>query len=204
MFSFAILAGKRAGLAAIILWVGLIVIYNTADASPSFPGSFFLSAYNLEFLIGVVIAGLLRRTEFRFGRALATLGAVLFIALMLTRVERLIDNSAIALRLAFALCAAVFVIGTVEIERKHGASVPAWLSLLGAASYSIYLLHSLIEPVVMVAVWPYVKVLSPILITVGLVSVATACAVVFHKFIERPLMMRLRRASERPTVPPPI
>jgi exopolysaccharide production protein ExoZ len=196
MFAFAMLAGKRAAIVA-ILWGCLIVIYNTVAPPPSFPGSFFLSPYNLEFLIGVAVASLLRQIEFPFGRRLATIGAVLFVALMLARVERLMGDSALALRLAFGLCAAMFVIGTVEIERLRGSTVPAWLALLGAASYSVYLVHSLIEPVVMLAAWPHIKGISPTLITIALTCLATAGGILFHVLVEKPLMLQVRRATTR-------
>ena len=194
MFALAIKVGVRAAFAA-ILWGCLILAYNMFRASPSFPGSFILNAYNLEFLIGVAIASLLRQIEFPFGRWLAATGAVLFIVLMLTRVERFAGDIDLPSRLGFGICAAMFVVGAVEIERSRGFSVPAWLGLLGAASYSIYLLHTLIEPVVLLAAWPHIKGISPTIVTIALACCGAAAGIIFHILVERPLMMRVRRMT---------
>jgi exopolysaccharide production protein ExoZ len=192
MFGLAMIAGKRAATIIALVWAGLIVFYSIA-ASPSFPTSFFLSPVDLEFLLGVAIASLLRGVRIPYSRAVAIFGAVFFIALMLIRPERFTHDQ-IVIRLGFGFGAALFVMGTVEAERTHGQRVPGWLALLGAASYSIYLVHSLIEPGVMIAIWPLLKRTPPLVITILLTCAGTAAGIIFHKLVEKPLLARVRRA----------
>jgi exopolysaccharide production protein ExoZ len=193
MFGLAMIAGRRAAAIAASIWACSIVIYNLA-AYPTFPAGFFLSPYDLEFLLGVTIASLLRHVRIPYSRALSIVGAALFVTFMLMRLERFVGDSWIVVRLSFGFGAALFVMGTVEAERTHGQAVPAWLALLGAASYSIYLVHSLVEPGVMIAIWPLLKGIPALAITIVLTCAGTAAGIIFHKLVEKPLLARVRRA----------
>jgi peptidoglycan/LPS O-acetylase OafA/YrhL len=202
LFGLAMLAGRRSALIGAGLWAATIVAGNIIGPPSSFPGAFLLSPYNLEFLLGVGAASLLKRRRVPAPPLVAACGAVAFIGLMLFRVERLTGESDLAFHLIFGACAAMFVLGTVELERSGRAAVPAWLALLGAASYAIYLVHSVVEPVALLAAWRWIAALPPRLITVALMAVGTAAGVIFHLLVERPLMLVIRRALRRRAVVP--
>ena len=194
LFALTILIGWRIVILA-AMWVCAIVLYNLFAQPFSFPASFLMSPYNLEFLVGVASAALVRKLKIPFAGLLVGVGSMLFFGLMLGRVDRLIGGDDFALRIIFGFSAAIIIVGFVELERSNGITMPPWLMLLGAASYAIYLVHSVVEPVALRVVWPKVAHLSPMIITIALMGAGTAAGLLFHKLIEKPLMRLVRRAT---------
>jgi exopolysaccharide production protein ExoZ len=192
-FACAILTGRRAAACAAAVWAALIMAVSILGISAPFPSSFLASPFILEFLMGVAVAILLRRISVSSPRALAMGGAALFVVFMLARIDRFVSVGELGPRLFFGPCAAAFVAGSVEWERSGPTSVPRWLGLLGGASYSIYLIHSTVEPIVMRAVWSYIRTVSPLIITVGLTCVGTLAGTVFHLAVEKPVLRYARR-----------
>ena len=192
-FACAILAGRRAAACAAALWASLIVAASTLGVSAPFPFSFLASPFILEFLMGVAAAILLRRAAVSSPRALAIGGAAVFVLFMLTRIDRFVGMGELGPRLFFGSCAAVFVAGSVEWERSGRASVPRWLGLLGGASYSIYLIHSTVQPIIMRIIWSHIRTVSPLIITVGLACAGTLAGIVFHLTVEKPVIGYTRR-----------
>jgi peptidoglycan/LPS O-acetylase OafA/YrhL len=197
LFALTIMVGRRMLIFATV-WACAIIACHLFARPSSFPASFLLSPYNLEFLLGVASAIIVRKRHVRSPALLMALGGTMFLALMLGRVDRLIGGDDLALRIIFGLSAAAFIVGNVELERSRGLTLPAWLTLLGAASYSIYLVHSLVEPAILRALWPQLPRLSPTAITLGLMGTGTVAGLIFHKLIEKPLMRLVRQATATP------
>jgi len=55
----------------------------------------------------------------------------------------------------------------------------------------------MIEPVVLLAAWPHIRGMSPTLIMIGLTCSGTAGGILFHKLVEKPLMLNVWRAVTR-------
>jgi exopolysaccharide production protein ExoZ len=101
--------------------------------------------------------------------------------------------------ITWGLPAACIVIGAVSLEDRLAPIVPRWLSDAGDASYSIYLTHGFIVPVVYIlaaAICP-ATFLLPAALVAGLLGSAVMGRLSFV-WLERPMLRLLRR---RPAVP---
>jgi exopolysaccharide production protein ExoZ len=113
--------------------VALIALFRT-DSWPTWTVLF--DPIVLEFVLGVLIAKMtlsgVRLTP-AFSLFLLFAGFSLLFSL-----EPATDNFRV---LVWGLPAAMIVVASVSLERDLGPSVPRWLSILGNASYSLYLSH---------------------------------------------------------------
>jgi exopolysaccharide production protein ExoZ len=84
--------------------------------------------------------------------------------------------------------AALAIAGLVGLEVRSGFSVPRPLILLGEASYAIYLIHlPAISAFGRVAVWFRDQIPAPVLMLI-VAAAALAIGLIYHIWIERPLM----------------
>ena len=90
----------------------------------------------------------------------------------------------------FGLAAAVGLAATVSLERRRAVAVPAPLLLLGAASYSIYLVHfPLVSLLAKLCVRFGVAGRVPVEIAfIGVVALSVAIGIAVHGLVERPLL----------------
>ena len=146
---------------------------------------------NLLFPMGIA-AWLVSRTPWR-GGAVAIAGAAAFLAVGLTVVYRPFPGT--WSQLLFGLSAAVGLAGIVAEERRRSITVPPLLRHLGAASYSIYLIHyPVLSALARAAVRFNLIGHAPATVDFVIVVVLTiAIAFVFHRVIERPLMAIVSR-----------
>ncbi|MDB5702001.1 MAG: acyltransferase 3 family protein [Sphingomonadales bacterium] len=141
LFTVFIVYG-RAWMLILPPWALAIVVAHVFHPSMVFPASFFLSPFNLDFIGGVWIAALLRRGHVPYPKLLAAIGAAGFFAFL--GVSGIQDDELVG-RLAFGSMAMLFVIGTVERERRRpSTALPRHLAVFGASSYALYLIHPLI------------------------------------------------------------
>lgn len=140
LFAAIILCGRRA-LAILPCWAAAILIADRFGDLP-FPFSFLLSPFNLEFIAGVAAAALLKSRRLPVPHFLAAAGGIGFLGLMLLATD--IQDHALTGRLAFGGCAVLAILGLVEIERGHSPNLSTHILVLGAASYSIYLVHPIV------------------------------------------------------------
>ncbi|KAB0680297.1 acyltransferase family protein [Aureimonas leprariae] len=134
----AIIAAGRKALLLLPIWFAAIVAASLLQVE-TFPLTFFFNPFNMEFILGVGVAVMLRHRSVPAPLLLATVGVVIFVATMLFATT--VQDHPLVGRLAFGLPAAMFVAGCVELERRRPRRLPAVLALLGAASYVIYLVH---------------------------------------------------------------
>jgi peptidoglycan/LPS O-acetylase OafA/YrhL len=91
----------------------------------------------------------------------------------------------------FLLCVAALLVATLTPVRRLDWR---WLTVLGALTYPLYLLHE-------IPGWVLIRSLGPIVPAYVAVAVAVLLALVaawlVHRFVERPLGAHLRRAIER-------
>jgi peptidoglycan/LPS O-acetylase OafA/YrhL len=173
--------------------------------------SFFLSAYVLDFMIGIAIAFFYRTFAFRPSLY------PLLIALCLLALSLYLLHQSGAARLSFAdyastaaafgtlalgLLFAFVVYGLLAAEKV--IAPPAWLVRLGGMSYALYLIHTPVNAVVQHAV-PFLpaEALRWGAGHVLLVAAGVLAASIFHDRVERPLARHLNRltAPRREVVP---
>lgn len=137
IFALMIFLGRRS---IIILPIWALAIIAAHFAEPlSYPLSFFLNPFNLEFIMGVGAAALLKKRQIPMPMLLATIGTVAFFALTLFAIH--IQDNALIGRLAFGIASTLFVLGAVQLEKKYTLKLPQILLFFGASSYAVYLVH---------------------------------------------------------------
>jgi peptidoglycan/LPS O-acetylase OafA/YrhL len=196
LFGLLILLGWRV-LWLVVAWVGLIFWVQLAGA-PAYPLSFLGNAYNLQFLIGLLVAALLRRGTLPGGGWLAMAGLLVF-AVLAIGYNALDDlGNELLARLVFAGAAAAIVAGLVSAERRQAIVPPRLFVALGAASYALYLSHVVVESFAMRPLMRLPAVLrSPEIVALGAALGAVAGGWLYHRHVERVVIRLLNRAFDR-------
>lgn len=195
IFGLVILVG-RVGWWALAAWGLAVLVANTAFAALPFPLSVLLDVHNIEFLLGIVAAWALRHHRVPAPAMLAIVGSALFVAQMLSK-HPLLDDPLVG-RLGYGIAAAMAMLGVVELERTRGLAVPWILRQLGAASYSIYLIHGVaISFGVQVATRLVPRSVPLGLVAIGLILTGVAAGIVYHHLAEKPLTRLMRDGWRR-------
>ena len=158
VFSILILS-RRIGYAVLTVWAMLCVLQiGLAAAGRPITGlaSFFVSAYSLNFMMGIALCRLHFRREFKpavWPLAFAMAGVAILLAIEVHfGISRngLTDYTSVAgtlwvVVLGFAFCGVLH--GLLRIETRLRA--PRTLILLGATTYALYLVHTPLNAIVM-------------------------------------------------------
>jgi exopolysaccharide production protein ExoZ len=158
----------------------------------------------LEFLLGVCIGmAVLRGFKLPLPTALAIMTAAFAIILSIGTgpvigAARLVEPQSLRV-LAWGLPAAAIVLAAASSEQALGRLLPRWSLDLGEASYSIYLTHSFVLPVIGMAI---VRLsvsthVAPVLAVVLGVLCSSAAGVATYRLVERPLLGALRKVTRR-------
>ncbi len=203
---FALLFFNRyLGRVALALWAAGIAlnvgwIWISGDALfGGIAGEVVFRIFNMEFFFGIAVARLVHDRRWWRPGTLLVVGMALFLA------DGLFESYGPALpieypprHLIYALGAAMTLYGLVGAETAGTLHVPAPLIRLGAASYSLYLIHVivlLIYQQLLLRVKRFVPLQPEIVFFVAL-GLCLVVSVAFSERIEQPLLRRLRRAAE--------
>jgi exopolysaccharide production protein ExoZ len=186
-----------------VAWGFASVIHSQRGVHDNFLLDFALSCYNLEFLFGVACAVVLRLTRVPYPGVVALMGFVAFGgAAMVFEVPQfdrpwIVNGSTLVQALQFGLASAMIVLGVGQLDLDRTSYVPPFAELLGAASYSIYLVHGLaLGVIVRVLMIPHRMVPLPAgLFMLLLLCGAVAAGVLLHLLVEKPVMALLRPRS---------
>jgi peptidoglycan/LPS O-acetylase OafA/YrhL len=188
IFSLMLL-NKRVGIVAFLAWMGAVAgnlaINGLPPGQVNDPLGILVHHYNLDFLLGMVIAIALRREK--TGLALAISLAVMLPPLVIWIASGYQD--ATAKILFYKPLFAAVLIGAITASRR-GVPAPQILVKLGAASYALYISHELTGSV-SDAVLRHIP-LGQIPVLTLRVAAAVTFAWGFHELIEAPVIERLR------------
>jgi len=207
-----ILAAPRVGAVLFVCWGLLCLQRLAAGAVQQNPVLDLLSnGYNLEFMVGVLCGVLIRRSPVPAPRWILLAGVALFVlgAFMadqlgpgdIRRLSRGLQTTP-GLIAVFSAASALLVLGGASLDLAKSYAPPQWMLFLGAASYSVYLVHfpvisatcKLLAPVnrhiPLPALMPFVIVCST----------AVIGGLLFHCYVEKPLLQWGRRALPAPAV----
>jgi len=192
LFALVIIFGRKA-LAGFVVWAICILLWQAphvndyrSDPLFAFPVSFYLSPFNIEFIFGVGIGLLVRRGWRHLSGTLALSGILLFVLALIFVDYRIVGD--FAARLAFGAAAAIAILGLASLPWRVSAGLAALLGILGAASYPLYLVHPMVETVVIRMLLKFGSAQgSPWMVMVILVSSAVVGGVLFAYGVERPL-----------------
>lgn len=210
LFSTLFFSRKLGGL-VLGVWAAMIV-FNifTQTFTDYFWGEFVLRIFNAHFFVGMAVAYALRRwppalssdaprhNRCRFLYASAcTFGFLLFFG------TGLYESWGPAMpgewpprHMAYALGAAAMLFGLVGLEQSGQLQVPRLAVALGTASYSIYLLHTIIIMFLqqgLLLIRPYVQA-HPTVVFLVFVVVSVCLSMLFSRWVEQPLLRHLRPA----------
>ncbi len=189
------------GFASLGMWL-CIIIWNIAFAwvtgAPYFSGAageVLFRIFNVEFFFGMAVAHLVLKADARGGRAALVAGVVLFFgtgALEWLGMERRPEWP--PMLFGYALGAALTLYGLVSTEKAGQLRVPAPLVALGAASYSIYLLHVVAimlaqQSVLIIRRFVPLQLEATFLV---IVILAVAAGIAFSRLVEQPMIRILR------------
>lgn len=96
------------------------------------------------------------------------------------------------------LAAALVIMGAVGIERSIGRRIPQWIIYMGAASYSLYLIHPMISPA---APALFAKIglsggYMALLAVAAAVAIAMLTSVLLYRYVEVPVTKLLNRSAQ--------
>lgn len=179
---------RRWLLGGLVAWA-LVIVWANQTAVPTGWLRYPLSLLNIEFMLGVGAAWLVRSRAFEFhGLGLAVFGsAMAFGALWLMGPEK-----SASLRLLMALGLALLIVGFAVHEQAVAVRWPGVLLVLGNASYSIYLVHNPLLSITqrvagrLVMTWPVAMMWGVVL--------SVLAGWMYYRLIERPALRLFRRA----------
>jgi exopolysaccharide production protein ExoZ len=160
--------------------------------------AFYCNPIVLEFLFGMLLARAVRL----WGTPPVWISLVLVLAGFVVLVNTPMAIVSLWRWSIWGLPAVAIVTGTLGLERKFGRAAPRWLLAMGDASYSIYLAHTFVLPLIGAGLmrfgqqWPGVIPVS-IALSVGLSMVA---GWILYRLVELPIM-RYFKGRRRTAIP---
>ncbi|RYG38032.1 acyltransferase [bacterium] len=191
LFLVGILLSRRILVAIIAVWTVAMTAAAFTDAT-SLPIALqvVLATRNFGFLSGMGLAWLITRPSIVLpSRAILAGGTLVFLGAYAA--ARHIPHAAGILGIGAGT--AMIVYGLLSEERRGGIRYPNWLSFLGDASYSIYLVHTIVISTVYTVLAGKLHLTGlPIYLQplVPLSAIAFGC--VAYLLVERPLLNRMR------------
>jgi len=161
-----------------------------------FPARFFFSPYILDFYLGCATAYLCRNNlvNISMARMLVLAGLLLLLAgnFFCDRLQAMMTT---LFTLYWGCGSFCLVTGMAAWEQKRALFIPRWLSFLGDASYSIYLVHGNVLLIGGVLIARHMNMLdSHLNLTLSLLAVtALLISLLCYQFVEMPLLRWLQQ-----------
>ncbi|MDB5348588.1 MAG: putative acyltransferase [Schlesneria sp.] len=188
---------------ALPIWVGSCVMNSISGSHTHYLIDFLLSLYNLEFVLGIGCAFVLRKYRLPFPEALTAAGVLLFVAFGLndgTGDRGYTNGSLVGVfwTIRFGCAAALVVLGIGQLDLMgRGTWVPRWLALVGTASYSIYLIHLPVISIMskVLIKWSSASSSASVVLASLIFVIAIVVGVLTYLCVERPLARFFRTPS---------
>ncbi len=202
LFGLAIL-NRRAAVVAIAAWVGLTCLAAWMPGGAIRLGSLAAGSYDMLFAMGLATAQVLRRATPAHGRLISLAGAAAFLAAGAAEDLALLPHEAWVSRLTYGAASCTIILGLVAAERRGRLSVGRGMVLLGAASYSIYLVHTILLGLTTRALTAAGAVgrVPGWAVMAAACLVAAIAGIVFHLLVERPATRAAQRLATRLLTP---
>ncbi len=195
IFSLTLLIGNRpARLVTAIAVLGSLVVLGSFMPAESALLDTYTSPLLLEFAAGVILAALtlkLQQTPFTTGLIVVAIG----LALLVINYRLIVEDGSVQRVLVQGIPAILIVAGGLVIEPILARKPSRILLLLGDASYSLYLTHSVTIAAVAV-IWerlhlPAGRGAGAIAFIPFALVASLMCAVIVYRYIELPLLSKL-------------
>lgn len=199
MYFAVLITNLRIGLVLLAAWLVLVVTSATLGVRAGGLAGEFTASFDLSFFMGMLVAYLLRATDFVWPSRLWIAGLVLFALTAACEDLGLINGYLPLARLCYGVPSAIIILGLAANERGRIAQIPRVLQNLGAASYSLYLFQFVFIGVL----WHLLRITSlsrhlpPSIQFVLLAGAAVVGGLLTHRFVEKPLMRACRSMGRR-------
>ena len=198
----ALIVWFRVGVALLTGWFLAVLTANLLPVTLAFPFDFLLNIRNLGFFIGMAAAlGAMRASQGHPVVASAGFVALIAAGVALVDVSGRVSYYPDYIYLMLALASGAIVFGMASYERIARRPAPALLVTLGAASYSIYLIHLLVMLTVRRGLALAGVSLPADTLFCVFVAAAVAGGLALHWTIERPVLAMLAGVWARVAVP---
>jgi len=206
LFAVAIVS-RRIGFAVLVAWMVMTALRITLPDDHDWVVGFLLSPSHLEFVLGIGAAHLVLRGGVRSPVAVAVTGAAAFLLLGALEDAGIVPAYGVEGRVLYGAASAILVLGLASAEQRRLIRIGPVPSFIGDASYSIYLVHTIIIGLVAHALASagVIRFIPGWIAMLIVVSSAVAVASAVHLWIERPLSAALRRRAlfaPLPVTPP--
>nr|AWM05827.1 acyltransferase [Bradyrhizobium symbiodeficiens] len=176
-----------------VLWL-LAALYSLGELVPA-NWTILCSPYPVLFLTGMAVRQVWSSGKFHMPLSPTLgLGIVIFAAAAITRVNAL-GIPAGVVQLSYGVGAGLIILAAVEAERRGSVEFPEWLTRIGDASYSLYLVHFTVLSVLakLIVATNVSKAVPLQVVFVGMAVVTVAVGVAVHLAVEKPLLKLLGR-----------
>lgn len=191
LFAGIIWWGKKAVL-LLPIWAAGILVANIFFSPLPFPLSFLFFPSNLQFLIGILTARLIKEAVVPTPLLLTFIGGASYLGFMLIGSYYLRDG--LYDRIIYGISSALIIAGLVGWERSAKRNVPKLLATLGGASYSIYLIHPIVLSFGATLLFKFHARDWPVgLVIFTLTFFGILGGVLFDRFVEVPLSVYVRK-----------
>ena len=194
VFAFLLLFSERLTLPLLLLWGLMVVVIPNGNAALNL----ISHPLTLEFIAGALIALLIQRQIIGGGWiAITALPVWLLSYTIYVTQGGVLEPDGWHRVLLFGIPAAFAVYGVVAMEMNSGWQFPDWLTVIGDASYSIYLSHILVLSAlgrIWLVVW-LPGLFDNGIAMLTMLMVVLLAGIISFRYIERPLM-RLARYYE--------
>ena len=186
VFAVAIL-NRHIGMAVVSAWIGLTVAGVNL-------GPWTFDEYTALFAFGIAAAAM-PSALVRHPLALAAVGALVFLVFGVAEDAGVLLPTGWLPRAAYGSASAVLIVGLAAAERAGTLTVGLAWRRLGAASYSIYLVHTLVLalPARFAASVGLLRFMPGWLTMMVCFALAVIAGMMFHRLIEVPMTFAVRR-----------
>ncbi len=189
---------RTAGKIVLGSWAALIGWNIMTGRFQMFPGDFLLSVFNIEFFFGIGLAVLLARRRALYPVAPFIAGLVIFFGTgMFESFAPSFSSAWVVPHLLYATGATLALYGIASAEMGGSLrAIPNWIVGLGTASYSIYLMHTIVIMILQQGVRALLHFTTlPLELTFAVLVVATVIVCErFSFYVEQPLLRWCRHA----------
>jgi len=175
-------------IAPILILLSILSLWRSSDWPAVL--QFLCDPINLDFLAGMLIAGWVLRGMTiapSMAWALVAVGMVgLFAPITWPVMPELVAS------LVITLLSAATIFGAATLESRVGAQIPPAVLFMGAASYSLYLIHPLISPAAP-AIFAKLGIQLPFLAALCSLLIASIGGALCYRFVETPISNVINR-----------
>lgn len=183
-----LLLNKKMGIVLLAIFVTLAAIYFRFPAPVQRTAwNVYTAAYNLDFIFGMISYWLYKNSNKWLN---LNSGIALFIFSCIA-MPLPAETDALFFGMAFALVLA----GAAKTEADGVFKVPAWLSVAGDASYSIYLTHIFFQIIFLKISMKMdlIKSMGPYAVYIVILISSILSGIAAYMLIERPLLVRIKK-----------